>query len=131
MKSTNFPCVIGTMGDWTYYATVMGISELVRYVKFAEEVCPNRDLDLMIQREVGARSKQIAQYLRMNDQRFFGSLIVAAYNGQPRFIPIAFEDAPLLSQLGGKVGILQFDGSEQYYAVDGQHRLAAMKEVAR
>ena len=56
MKSTNFPCVKGTMGDWTYYTTVMGFAEIVEYVKFAEEVCPNTDLDLMIQREVGVRS---------------------------------------------------------------------------
>ena len=129
MKSTNFPCVKGAMGDWTYYTTVMGFADVVKYVKFAEEVCPNTDLDLMIQRTVGARSKQIAQYLRSNAQRFFGSLIVAAYDGKPRFLPISFGDAPLLTQLEGKVGILQFDGSEQYYAVDGQHRLAAMNEV--
>src|ERR1051326_834750 len=85
----------------------------------------------MIQREVTTRSKEIAEYLRTNDQRFFGSLIVAAYDGQPRFLPIAFGDAPLLNQMEGRVGVLQFDGTEQYYALDGQHRLAALKlEVA-
>ena len=73
------------MGDWIYYTTVMGFAEVVEYVKFAEEVCPNTDLDLMIQREVGNRSKQISQYLRTNSQRFFGSLIVAVYDGKPRF----------------------------------------------
>lgn len=32
----------------------------------------------------------------------------------------------------GKIGVLRFDGTEQYYALDGQHRLAAMKlEVER
>src|SRR5262252_7337777 len=94
MKTTYFPCVKGGMGDWTYYVTVMGVAELVRYVRFAEEVCPNQDLDTMIQREVSNRSKEIAEYLKTNDQRFFGSLIVAAYDGQPRFLPIAFADAP-------------------------------------
>src|ERR1700677_1118862 len=116
MKSTNFPCVKGTIGDWIYYTTVMGLAEVVEYVKFAEEVCPNTDLDLMIQREVSARSSQIAQYLRSNEQRFFGSLIVAAYDGKPRFLPVSFGDVSLLTQLEGKVGVLQFDGSEQYYA---------------
>jgi DNA sulfur modification protein DndB len=117
------------MGDWIYYVTVMKIGDVVQYVKFAEEVCPNRDLDLMIQREVSSRSKQIAEYLTTQPQRFFGSLIVAAYDGQPHFLPVSFSDSPVLSQLEGKIGILQFDGSEQYYAVDGQHRLAAMKDV--
>jgi DNA sulfur modification protein DndB len=85
MKTTYFPCVRGTMGDWTYYVTVMGVAELVRYVRFAEEVSPNPDLDSMIQREVSDRAKEIANYLRTNSQRFFGSLIVAAYDGHPNF----------------------------------------------
>ena len=114
------------MGDWVYYITVMGVSELVQYVRFAEEICPNEDLDRMLQREVSTRSKEIAEYLRTQDQRFFGSLIVAAYDGQPRFLPIGFGDAPLLNQMEGRVGVLQFDGTEQYYALDGQHRLAAL-----
>jgi DNA sulfur modification protein DndB len=125
MKTTYFPCVRGTMGDWTYYVTVMGVGELVNHVKFAEEVCPNQALDSMIQREVSNRAKEIADYLRTNDQRFFGSLIVAAYDGQPRFLPIKFGE-PLLTD-DGHVGVLQFDGTEQYYALDGQHRLAALQ----
>lgn len=117
------------MGDWTYYVTVMSAGDLVKHVGFAEEVCPNTGLDLMIQREVSARASQIADYLRHNEQRFFGSLIVAAYNGKPQFIPISFGDPLLYRHIEGKFGFLQFDGSEQYYAVDGQHRLAAFKEV--
>lgn len=129
MRTTNYPCVKGQMGDWTYYTTVMKVSDVVQYVKFAENVCPNRQLDMMIQREVTARSKQIADYLQTNEQRFFGSLIVAVYDGEPKFLPISFTDASLLSELEGKIGILRFDGSEQYYAIDGQHRLAALIEV--
>jgi DNA sulfur modification protein DndB len=131
MKTTHYPTVKGSIGDWTYYVTVMSVSDVVLYVRFAEQVVPNEDLDMMIQREVSARSRQIAEYLRTQDQRFFGSLIVAAYDGEPRFLPVAFSDAPVLSQLEGKLGILQFDGSEQYYVVDGQHRLAALKEVLK
>lgn len=129
MKTTYFPCVKGMMGDWTYYVTVMSASDISQHVQFAEQIVPNRDLDSLIQRAVGAQSKQIADYLRTHEQRFFGSLIIAAYDGKPKFLPIAFADAPLLSQQRGKLGILQFDGSEQYYAVDGQHRLAVLKEV--
>ena len=70
MRTTNYPCVKGQMGDWTYYTTVMKVSDVVQYVDFAENVCPNKQLDMMIQREVTARSKQIADYLQTNDQRF-------------------------------------------------------------
>jgi DNA-sulfur modification-associated len=79
----------------------------------------------MIQREVTDRAKVIAEYLQTNDQRFFGSLIVAAYDGQPRFLTITFGEPCLSNE--GRVGVLQFDGTEQYYALDGQHRLAAFQ----
>ncbi len=132
MKTTHFPCVEGTIGDWTYYVTVMKFADAVTYVKFAEQVCPSKDLDKMVQRRLSDRSKDIAQYLQANPQRFFGSLIVAAYDGKPKFLPISLSDSVLLSEMEGKIGVLRFDGSEQYYALDGQHRLAAMKlEVER
>ena len=128
MRSTNYPCVAAKMGDWAYYTTVMKMSDIIEQIKFAEEVCPNKDLDFMIQREVSSRSKEIADYLQQNDQRFFGALIIAAYDGAPKFLPIAFE-SQLIGELEGKLGILRFDGTEQYYAIDGQHRLAAMKQA--
>ena len=125
MKTTYFPCVRGTMGDWTYYVTVMGVDDLVRYVQFAEQVSPNNDLDSMLQRQLTNRAKEIADYLRTNEQRFFGSLIVAALDGQPRFRPVSFAESLLAGE--GRIGLLQFDGTEQYYALDGQHRLAAFQ----
>jgi DNA sulfur modification protein DndB len=125
MKTTYFPCVKGTIGDWVYYVTVMGVRDLVEYVKFAEEVAPNKDLDTMLQRDLTIRAKEIAIYLRTNEQRFFGSLIVAVLDGQPRFRPIAFGETLLSDE--SRVGLLQFDGTEKYYALDGQHRLAALR----
>jgi DNA sulfur modification protein DndB len=125
MKTTYFPCVRGTMGDWTYYTTVMAANDLVQYVRFAEELSPNKDLDSMLQRDLTTRAREIAQYLGSNDQRFFGSLIIAALDGKPRFRPITLGDSLLDDD--GRVGVLQFDGSEEYYALDGQHRLAAFK----
>lgn len=85
----------------------------------------------MIQREVGERAAGIADYLRHNDQRFFGSLIVAAYDGQPRFLPVSFEGNQFLPRMDERMGFLVFDGTEKYYALDGQHRLWAMKEENR
>ena len=59
MKTTYFPCVRGTMGDWTYYTTVMAVKDLVQYVRFAEQLSPNKDLDSMLQRELTTRAKEI------------------------------------------------------------------------
>jgi DNA sulfur modification protein DndB len=124
-----FPTIKGKMGDWNYYLITMKMAELAKYVKFAEEVFPNDDLDQIMQRELTNRSKEIAAYLQNNEQRFLGSLIIAAVGGEPKFIPISLPEGSLFSEGEQKLGFLRFDGTENYYALDGQHRLAAIKDV--
>jgi DNA sulfur modification protein DndB len=108
----------------------MSFSEAVEYLHFAEEVRPYEELDTLLQRELSRRATEIAEFLEKNDERFFGSLIVAVYGGSPKFSPIEIEGAALWGNRLGSVGILNFDGKERYYVLDGQHRLAAMREVS-
>jgi DNA sulfur modification protein DndB len=107
----------------------MKMAELANYVSFAEEIFPKNDLDQIMQREITERSSDIAEYLRNNDQRFMGALIVAAVGGEPKFVPISFSDDNIYTFAENKLGFLRFDGTEKYYALDGQHRLAAIREV--
>jgi DNA sulfur modification protein DndB len=130
MKATNFVALRAQMGTWQYYICRMSFSEAVDYLKFAEQVRPYAELDDLLQRELSARAKDIAEFLEGNDERFFGSLIVAVYGGSPKFSPIEIEGATLLGNQVGSVGILNFDGKEKYYVLDGQHRLAAMRDVS-
>jgi len=123
-----FPCIKGKMGDWAYYLTSMRVTELVNYVKFADQLFPRDDLDQIMQRELTKRSEGITEYLLKNDQRFMGALIVAAVGGEPKFIPVSFGDESAYSFAEGKLGFLRFDGSESYYTLDGQHRLAAIRD---
>ncbi len=99
-----FPCIRGNIGDWTFYMTIMRMAELVNYVKFADQLFPRTDLDQIMQRELTKRSSAIADYLLNNDQRFMGSLIVAAVGGQPKFVPISFADESAYSFAEGKFG---------------------------
>ena len=124
-----FACLKGKMGDWTYYVTTMRMAELVNYVSFAEEIFPRNDLDQVMQRELTTRSSDISNYLLNNEQRFMGALIVAAVGGEPKFVPVSFGEEAVFSFADGRLGFLRFDGSEKYYALDGQHRLAAIKEA--
>src|SRR4051794_7348751 len=117
------------MGSWEYHICRMRFTEAVEYLKFAEQVKPYEDLDTLLQRELSKRAEDIALYLDNNEERFFGSLIVAVYGGSPKFSPIEIEGAPLLGSRLGSVGVLNFDGKERYYVLDGQHRLAAMQQV--
>ncbi len=129
MKATNFVALKAQMGSWQYYICRMSLSEAVEYLKFAEQVKPYEILDDLLQRELSTRAKEIAEYLEKNDDRFFGSLIVAVYGGSPKFSAIEIEGAAFLGNRLGAVGILNFDGKENYYVLDGQHRLAAMRNV--
>ena len=77
--------------------------------------------------------EDILHYLLKREDRFFGSIVVAAIGGDPKFAPVDMEDKPEL-QLFLKItdfgfGILTFDGEQKYYALDGQHRLKAIKTL--
>ncbi len=126
-----YPAIKGEMGDWTYFLSSVAIKDAVKHFHFAHEIVPYSDLDQIVQRELSSRSKQIASYLKNNQQRLFGALTVAVYGGQPRFSAITLEASSVLPSLEGRIGVLGFDGDEQYYVLDGQHRLAAMKDLAK
>ena len=117
------------MGNWEYYVTTMKAADLVEYVKFAEEVTPNPELDEILQRNLAKRSEEIAKFLKTNEERFFGSLILSVYGGSPKFSRVEIDSIGLLGVSNSMVGILQFDGKEDYYVLDGQHRLAAIRSV--
>jgi DNA sulfur modification protein DndB len=64
--------------------------------------------------------------------RFLGSLIIAAWGGSPEYTPIAMDDPDgLLTGIDRGFGVLTFDGTQQYFALDGQHRLKAIKDAIK
>ncbi len=127
MNIVTYPCLKCSMGSWVYYSTSMRIADLVGHVKYAHEFFPPNDLDKVLQRKLTDRAKAISNYLENNDDRFFGNLIVAAYDGHPQFAPITLPESALIGELRPQPGILRFDGKERYYALDGQHRLAGLR----
>jgi DNA sulfur modification protein DndB len=126
-------CVRGRMGDWVYYVTVMKMGKIADTCKFAEQIHPNKDLDALIQRSIGDRvQKEMVPYLLTEKQRFFGSLVIAVYGGDPEFSEVKVAEHDLLNDTDSSsygFGLLRFDGGQTYYALDGQHRLSAIKEA--
>ena len=62
------------------------------------------------------------------------SIVVAALGGSPSFTSLQLSDSPENSvframKIDQSFGVLTFDGGEKYYALDGQHRLAAIKAI--
>ena len=127
-----YPAIQAHMGSWTYYIVRMSMRDLAFHVGFASEIQDDPALDHAIQRDLkeGRAKNEIAHYLKHPD-RFFSSIVVAAMGGNPTFDQIKIEYAPdqrlVAKNMQGAFGVLAFDGGEDYYALDGQHRLQAVK----
>ena len=127
--SANYVAAIkAKMGDWTYYITKMKFGEVATQVKLAEEIHKNKDLDELIQRDLSDRVEAMTAFLLEEPQRFYGSLVVAIYKGNPVFHPIKIDEGnKIVDSVNHSFGLLQMDGSQTYFALDGQHRLSSIK----
>lgn len=131
--STNYvPAIKAKMGDWIYYITKMKFGEVAKQVELAEKIHPNKELDEQIQRNLSTRVKDMTEFLLREQQRFYGSLVVAVYKGNPVFHPIKInEQHGIVDQVSHSFGLLQMDGSQTFFALDGQHRLESIKEACQ
>ncbi|BAY99028.1 DGQHR domain protein [Tolypothrix tenuis PCC 7101] len=127
------PALKARMGDWQYYVTVMKLGKVSRECRLAEEIHANKDLDELIQRAIQDRvQKEMVPYLLNESQRFYGALVVAVYGGDPEFSPVRVAEHQLIDDRDKSsygFGLLRFDGSQIYYALDGQHRLKSIQEA--
>ena len=131
-----YPALRAHMGNWVYYIVKMAMKDIVKEVGFASEVYENKTLDDAIQRTLneGRVKREIVRYLALREDRFFSSIVVAALGGNPTFTPVEITADPKFSlfKIGGldeAFGILTFDGGQQYFALDGQHRLKSIKTL--
>lgn len=129
------PALRAQMGDWTYYVTVMKLGKIARECRLAEEITTHADLDNLIQRALEDRvNKEMVPYLLKEKQRFYGALVVAVYGGDPEFSPVHVSEHDLIDDTNRSTygfGLLRFDGSQVYYALDGQHRLKSIQEAIK
>lgn len=135
MPSKTFvPAFKAHVGDWDYYLCLMSYAQVAREINFAYEFGVNKDLGSMIQRGIGVRTQEITKYLLQNNRRFLGALIVAAWGGDPEYLPLRMDDSEdqgVLSGVDREFGVLIFDGTHQFFALDGQHRLRAIKDALK
>jgi len=137
-KKIVLPALRGIMGDWVYYSCLLSLRELSSRVDYAKEIHTNKNLSDMIQRQLEKRrSVLISEYLRTQPERFFNSLVVATYGGQPNWHALSDvrnkannEEIKDLSEMTiASVGFLTLSGDEKLFALDGQHRLAGIKKA--
>ena len=125
------------MGDWVYYPTLMKLKDIAERVKIAEEIYQSKTLSEMVQQEIKRkRGKEIKDYLLKHEQRFFNSLIVAVYEGDPTWYDIThiesnspYDSEDIPEDVVAGIGILSLNGEEELFTLDGQHRLIGIKEA--
>lgn len=129
------PALKAKMGDHVYYISFMKMEEIANRVSLAEDIHQNKNLGGLIQRQVTNRSTEIATYLMTQPQRFFNALIIGVYGGSPEWYELSIEESQHLDpdelpiHARAALGILKLDGKERLFAIDGQHRVAGIKEV--
>lgn len=128
-----FPALRCHMGDWAYYVTFMKFDDVVHWIKRTDQIHSSQELRDMIQRELTNRVNPIADYLIEQKERFFNAIVVGIYGGAPQWYPLEIGDSPVLgsaeldSDTRHAIGLLMLDGNEKLFAIDGQHRVEAIK----
>lgn len=127
------PSLRCSMGDWQYFVTSMAMKDVAAWIKKTDQIHRSEQLREWIQRELTDRSNDIVQYLLTQEQRFFNAIIVGVYGGDPEWYPVEVGESPVLGppsldeRSRSSIGLLQLSGKEKLFAIDGQHRVEAIK----
>jgi DNA sulfur modification protein DndB len=136
MKTANLlPSIRSRVGDWNYYVTTLSFQEVSQLIMAPDEIHERKKLAEWIQREaIDSQSEAISAYIVGNPQRFLGAIIVGVYGGSPNWTPLNVKvpadegiSEEQLHRIEGRLGLLRLSGSENLFAIDGQHRVAGIK----
>jgi DNA sulfur modification protein DndB len=131
-----FPALRCVMGDWVYYITYLTFADVSYWIKKTDQIHKSENLRDMIQRQLSSRATPIADYLVNQKERFFNSIVVGVYGGAPQWYPVEVGDSPTVEveldeESSQSIGLLMLDGAEDLFAIDGQHRVEAIKQALK
>ena len=138
MKDPNelmLPAIRAHMGDWNYYMTFLRMEEIAAQVHTVQEIHSSAVLNEMIQQEISKRAAQISEYLLNQPERFFNSLVVGVHGGAPNWYKldiapdVYFDDEAVSREMEGCQGFIHLDGTQTLFAIDGRHRVEAIKQA--
>lgn len=137
MKKLYLPSLKGDFDDWTYYPCLMKLKDVADRIGFADDIYKSKILSEMVQRTLKEKwGGEIKEYLLNQKQRFFNSLIVAVYEGEPSWYEISdlegsgkVDASEIPDDVIASIGILHLSGDERLFTLDGQHRLMGIKEA--
>jgi DNA sulfur modification protein DndB len=126
------------MGEWVYYMTSMTFADVDAWIKRTDEIYISKKLADWIQRQLDNKhAARIAKYLCDHDERLFNSIVVGLYGAQPSWSELSIADPrdeltdEQEDNLTRSMGLLRLSGSEKLFAIDGQHRVAGIKQAIK
>jgi DNA sulfur modification protein DndB len=135
-SSNLFPAIRAKMGDRWYYVTTLTFGQVAQWIKPVDKIHERKELKTWIQRELKAdRKEQIARYLLFQKQRFFNAVVAGIYGGEPEWFPVevgnkaSIKDVRLGARQATAFGVLSLSGTEDVFAIDGQHRVEGIREA--
>lgn len=129
------PSLRGVIGDWVIYPSLMSAEQIANRVMKSKDIRESKALDDYLQRKLKPRVKKIVRYLKTRDSRFFNSILLGVFDAVPDWVEFDLstvaEKLKLadVSEAKQSMGLLTFGGSERIFAVDGQHRVEAIREA--
>lgn len=119
------PAIRANIGIWYYYVSTLSFREVATYVKKVDKELHKSDtLSDMIQRSITDNYKKIKEYILTQEERFFNSLVLAVYDGDPKWVEVELD---YKSEEFFNLGFLDFNGEESIFPVDGQHRVEGIR----
>jgi DNA sulfur modification protein DndB len=135
------PAITARMGSREYFITKMTAQEISGQVAVASELRDWHEvtLDQLYQRKLNQRrvEQDIAPYLAKTERRFFGAIIVWALNDEALVFEPVSDHVDVMAaykSAAESMGFLVINGVRAgdrtgLVAIDGQHRLAALRNV--
>lgn len=122
------PAIRAKIGIWVYYIATLTFSQVKERVsKIDDELHKSTVLREMLQRSITDNYKSIAKYIEHQEERFFNSLVLAVYDGDPKWHEIRLDYGN--DEEYYDVGLLELTGDEKIFPVDGQHRVEGIKKA--
>ena len=122
------PAIKSQIGSWIYYVSTLSFKQVSEYVKkIDDELHKSKLLSDMLQRSITENYISIAHYIETQDERFFNALILAVYDGDPKWHDVRLEIDGEDQYIG--LGVLELSGDEKIFPIDGQHRVEGIKKV--
>ena len=132
MKDSLFlPAIRGLIGEWTYYICLLRMQDVAERISDVADLHSSKEFKDLLQRRLTDRSQYIADYILNQRQRFFNAIVVGTYGGNPNWFELSVniegsDINTLPDYFEGTLGILMLDGSENLWAIDGQHRVSGI-----